>query len=99
MLTAFNINSTDIRIKIAFRRASTPYTPSANRSPLSTSTCSSGIIELRYLRVIAVRRTGRQCIWSGRMALCILRAGDHDGADEGDDQDQRRDLERDRVVV
>src|SRR5579871_1804944 len=96
MLTAFSINSTDIRISTALRRASTPYTPSEKSRALSTSTCCNGIIAVGSPRMLPGSALLRL---AGGQLRSLLGAGDHDRAHQRHDQHQRSDLERQRIGV
>ena len=47
MLTAFSINSMDITISTALRRAKTPYSPITNRAALNSWKATKGTISYR----------------------------------------------------
>src|SRR5918996_2938483 len=96
--TAFSCSSTDMKIRSAFLRSSTPSVPRANSTPESTTKYAIGVLtEPRSRSVSSAHRSSAQIL-----ELCLghdagLPLAEHHRCDRRHDQQDRCDLEREEV--
>src|SRR5688572_7943008 len=93
--TAFSCSSTDMKISSAFFRNSTPSVPSVNNTPDSTMKYAIGVLTVGSSR--SDSSAHRLELRLGHRAGLPL--SQHHGRDRGDDQQDRRGLEREEVVA